>query len=286
MATRTAILQAYALTALCLVLGGGSALNGLWATQANAEMPATAAAATLADAPLAQIRNVSAFGLPCGLVVTATALPRAMIALDIMDPCRPDTHIEISHAGLTFDAQTDLMGLLTIDIPAFETPAFVTIRDAAGESQMAMAGLPDLADYVRVAIAWEGDLGLELHAFENDAAFGEPGHVWQEAPGDMTGMGMGDTGFLTILGDPAKGNARQLQIYTINRAQAADLRLTVDIPIKAETCGRPLAAQALRLSESGTPESRPIALTMPGCEALGDFLMLQNPFGATEPVAN
>ena len=300
MATRKAILRASALTALCLALGGGIAMSGLWPARGNSQTQATVSAdlatpsvdlAAQAMPPSASpaptpAQSVSAFGLPCGFAVTATAMPGAMVALDVMDPCRPDTELEISHANLSFAARTDVMGLLTVDIPALETPAFITIRSDTGEEAMAIAGLPDLGAYARVAIAWNGDLGLELHAFENGADFGAPGHIWQEAPGNIAETLAGGSGFLTLLGDPRIPQSPQVQIYTVAQAQAADTRVSLDIPIKAETCGRPLDARALQLTQSGAVDIWPITVTLPGCDGVGDFLVLQNLFDAPRLAAN
>lgn len=301
MATKKAVLRVGALSVLCLALAGGIMGAGIWPARGNSQTQAvtvTAPAAPIAEraqpeaaaqpeiaAPTTSPAPLSAFGLPCGLVATASAMPAAMVALDVMDPCRPEATLEISHANLSFSARTDVMGLLTVDIPALETPAFITIKSAEDEV-MAIAGLPDLADFARVAITWEGDFGLELHAFEKGAEFGAPGHIWQDAPGRVADALAGNGGFLTRLGDPRIGPRQQVQVYTINRADAADLTLSLDIPIKPETCGSPLAARALQVTQGGAIDIWPIRVTLPGCEGVGDFLVLQNIFDAPRLAAN
>ena len=81
-------------------------------------------AQTPLSAPQPQATGFSDLGLPCGLSVASEAMPGAMVALDIMEPCAPNARVEISHAGLVFTARTDALGLLTVDVPALETPAF------------------------------------------------------------------------------------------------------------------------------------------------------------------
>jgi hypothetical protein len=73
------------------------------------------AAGTLTD------QQFSAFGLPCGLTVSAEAQPAAMVALDIISPCQPETRIVIEHSGLTLTATNDALGILTLDVPVFES---------------------------------------------------------------------------------------------------------------------------------------------------------------------
>lgn len=265
MAKMTPRLQASALMAVCVLLWGGLAI---WPAQAFAQEPDAATP------------SLGAFGLPSGLVVTASAMPGAMVALDVMDPCSPDTDLTISHAGLRFGARTDKMGLLTIDLPALETPAFVTVQTADGAEAMAMAGLPDLGAYLRVAILWEGDLGLELHAFAQGADFGMPGHIWHENPGDLAATMQGGDGVLTDLGGPHGTKSLRAQVLTMARSRAAGTRIALDIPIKPETCGLPLAAEAVQQTETGALVGQAISVTLPGCDAVGDFLVLQNLFDA------
>ena len=282
MAMRLAILRASAWT----LLGVGLAIG--WPARVQTQTPsALSAPITNSDmlesqSPVdpAPTARLSPFGLPCGLV------PAAMVALDILDPCQAEADLEISHAGFSFAARTDMMGLLTVDLPAFKIPAFVTVRSGDDDAVMAIAGLPDLADYMRVAIAWDGDLGLAFHAFAAGADFGAPGHIWQETPGTVTDMLAGQGGFLTVLGDPHLTPSRQIQIFSIPQAQAKDLSLALDIPINPATCDRPLVAQAMQLTQSGTVDIWPITVTLPGCDAVGDFLVLQNLFDAPRLAAN
>ena len=271
MAKKTVSLQASALMAVCVLMWGGLAI---WPARAEAQTSDTTTP------------NLGAFGLPCGLAVTASAMPGAMVALDVMDPCRPDTDLTITHSGLRFGARTDKMGLVTLDLPALETPAFVTVQTADGAEAMAMAGLPDLGAYLRVAIIWEGDLGLDLHGFAQGAGFGEPGHIWRENPGDLAATMQGGDGVLTALGGPHGTRSLRAQVLTMARSRAAATRIALDIPIKPETCGLPLVAEAVQQTDTGALFRQPISLTLPGCDAVGDFLVLQNLFDPPRLVSN
>jgi hypothetical protein len=252
----------------------------------NAGIVVPPAQADLVNAELDTAEPVSPFGLPCGLSVHSEAMPGAMVALDIMAPCRPGLRVEIEHADLTISLLTDAMGLLTVDVPAFETPAIFTIRLGDGEEAVTIAGLPDLIDIGRVAISWQGDLGIELHAFEGGAAFGAQGHVWQEAPGSAATTAIGSGGFLSSLGDPTLEGARLAQVYSYPRALGEMPRLSVDIPVRAETCGEPVSANSHHLTDSGQIETLPITLVLPGCDAVGDYLVLQNLFDTLRLAAN
>lgn len=286
MASTSRILRARGFRAVGVALLGGAVLLGVAHDTAKAQAePAILTTAPMPE-PQAQAAPLSAFGLPCGLTVAATALPGAMVALDIIEPCRPHGRIEITHAALSITAKTDAAGVLTLDIPALEAPAFFIIRTDDGQEAVILAGVPDLSDHIRAAIGWAGDLQLELHAFEGGADFGAPGHIWRDAPGTQTNSLMGSGGFLTTLGDATLTAPHLAQVYSAPRHQRADLRLSVDIPITSASCGRPLRAQSLFLDDIGPPLIRPVALTVPGCDAVGDYLLLQNLFDTPRLVSN
>lgn len=221
---------------------------------------------------------LSPFGLPCGLSLTAEAMPGALVALDIMEPCAPDARVTITHGPLVFAAQTDAMGLLTLDIPALETPAFFTVRLEDGTEATTLAGLPDLIDYDRAAIVWDEDRSLQLHAYENGADFGAPGHVWQETPGRITDALIGTGGFLITLGDSTLDDPQLAQIYTSAQTLRDDVRLSVEVPVTDANCGRPVRARSLQIGEGGQINDRPVTMILPGCDAVGEFLLLQNLF--------
>lgn len=248
-------------------------------------IPATEEAMPDTGAPATETVARNAFGLPCGLELHGTAMPGAMVALDIAAPCRPGMRVEISHSGLTVTAATDAVGLLTMDLPALQSPAIVTVRLADGTEDETLTDLPDLGDIGRVAVSWAEDRALELHAFESGAAFGAPGHVWQEAPGDRADLVAGTGGVLTGLGDPTLPDPLMAQVYSFPRAIAAGLSFSVDIPVTEDGCGQPLTAMSHEVAIGGV-ETRRIALTLPGCDAVGDYLLLQNLFRDRRLAAN
>lgn len=245
---------------------------------AATDAPPPVTAAEQPGAAPTEVQALSDFGLPCGLGVSSSAMPGAMVALDIMDPCRPNARVEVEHDGMTIAAMTDAMGLLTLDIPAFASPARFEVRLEDGSSATTRTDLPDLDAYARVAVTWEEDRALELHAFQNGALFGAPGHVWQERPGRLEAALSGRGGVLTVLGDPEADAPRLAQVYTVPREMWPSVAVSVDIPVTRKSCGQPVRAQRLRMQEGGGTTAARISLTLPGCEAVGEYLVLQNLF--------
>lgn len=219
--------------------------------------------------------QLSDLGLPCEVTVTAHAMPVAIVALDIMAPCRANAVVEIEHASMVLEAETDALGLLTLDIPGFTTPAAITVRFGDGIEETVSADLPDLADYDRIGLAWQGDIGLELHAMEAGAEFGGDGHIWLNAPASVEIAMAGEGGFLTEI-TTATSSA---QIYTFPRAMlrnGADVSLSIDAPITAANCASNVLAHTLRTEAAGQVDAIELSFTVPGCDAVGDVLVLQN----------
>ena len=222
--------------------------------------------------------DVSAFGLPCGLTVRAEAQPGALIALDIEAPCRPDTRVEIAHADLTIADRTDALGLLSVALPAFETPAAIAVRLPGSAPEAALVAVPDLADYDRVGVSWMGRAALELHALEFGAAYGGEGHVSHDNPRGADRAVRGAGGFLTRLGRADMADPMMAEVYTFPRDTLAGdgvVRLSLEAPITQASCGARADARTLQAGPQGIATVE-LAFDLPGCEAVGDALVLQN----------
>jgi hypothetical protein len=236
-------------------------------TQVDAAQP------VMTDQPL------SPFGLPCGLTVTTETLPAATVALDIMAPCQPNARVVVEHSGLNLTGQTDAMGILTMDIPAFESPAFFTVRMPDGATASALSSLPDIAGYTRVGVQWQEDRALELHAMEFGATYGDPGHIWRDNPGFAARAENGEGGFMTYLGTASVENPMLAEIYTFPRDTLNNdgtVRLTIEAEVTLANCGQDTVARTLESDGDGNVAVIELTFTVPGCDAVGEFLVLQN----------
>jgi hypothetical protein len=203
-----------------------------------------------------------------------------------MDTCAPGARVEITHGALSFSDRTDAFGLLTLDVPAFEAPAFFNVRLDTGAETTTLAGVPDLVGHLRAAIAWSGSVAMQLHAYLDGAAFGDPGHIWQDNPGSFADAAIGAGGFLTLLGDPTLSDARMAQVFTSPIALRDDLTLLAEVTVTETTCGQPVRAESLQASAGGRVSVQPVTLILPSCETVGEFLVLQNLFDSLRLAAN
>ncbi|TNF64188.1 MAG: hypothetical protein EP307_03570 [Rhodobacteraceae bacterium] len=221
----------------------------------------------------------SAPALTCTVDADAVAEAGAMVRLDVSAPCLAEERVVIHHSGMMFSDITDAEGGLDILIPALSQNAVFIVEFANGEGAVATAEVASLASYDRVVLQWAGDLGLQVHAREFGADYDAEGHVWAGSSRDLTVAARGDGGFLTTLGRSDALAPLMAQVYTFPTAtatRAGIIDLTVEAEVTAANCGREVEAQSLEVQADGRLRTRDLALTMPGCDASGDFLVLNN----------
>lgn len=252
------------------------------------ELPGAGLAPTLAvatgpegpaSAPPALITPARADAQPflpgCEIAMQAAPLPNALVALELSAPCHGDQAATLHHKGMMITLRTDAAGAAKLTVPALTEEALFIAAFADGEGAIAQAAVPDFAEVERAVVQWEGQQDFQIHAYEFGADFNAPGHVWQERPG---APGAASAGFLMTLGDAGNDGGLMAQIYTFpaRADRAGVIQLEVEAQITEGNCGREVAAQSLQFSPGRAAEAVDLIMTMPGCEAVSDFLILQN----------
>ncbi|MBT8455063.1 MAG: translocase [Rhodobacteraceae bacterium] len=244
-------------------------------TEDPISLPADTAIAPPADAAL----NLNGFGIRCDTELTATARRGALVALSLTSGCNPNASVSITHAGLSFSETTDATGQLALEIPALTSPAEFTVSVDDAKPMMAKVALPDIGDHDRVALQWTGTDGLSIHALEFGAKPGTPGHISADDPRTPLRSRLTHGGFLTHLGASDTEGTDRAEIYsfptgTIGRDGV--VRLHVEARVTPMTCDKTLEAQALQTTGDGDLRVVDLSVDIPGCEAVGDTLVLKN----------
>ena len=212
----------------------------------------------------------------CGLGLIATPADAAMVDLTLTAPCDRNAEVTISHSGISFDARTGADGRLQLSVPAMDDTASFEARLSTGKTISVTTDVPGLDVYDRMVLLTSARDGLHLHAREFGADYGSDGHVWAEASGKAGPEG----GFMTSLGDTAAGLGRQVEIYTIAHAlkqDPEDVAVTVETQIDTSNCGRDARARLLSRGAGGSQVTTDVALSIPGCDSVGGFLVLNYP---------
>lgn len=239
------------------------------------------AGTTISDATISDAlpREVTAPSLTCEYTLTADTAPGAMVALSLNAPCAKSERFTLHHNGLMFTQVTDEGGHASMLVPALAKTAVFIVAFPNGDGAVANADVESVDYYHRVAIQWQGDSGVQLHALEFGAEIGSDGHVWSAARRDVAAAADGDQGFMTLLGDSDQPEALMAEIYTFPSSlhgRDGSVSLSVEAEVTQANCARDIEAQALETQPGGGLTVKELTLAIPECDAVGDFLVLKN----------
>lgn len=236
--------------------------------------------APVADSAIAELPEeepVPAFA--CEYDLQATPGAGAMVTLELSAPCMINERFTLHHNGMMFTQTTDQNGYARFAVPALAENAVFIVSFGNGAGAVANAQVSGLEYYDRVVVQWRGDSGLQIHALEFGARYGDDGHVWLEAVGDIANATRGEGGFLTRHGATDIDDAYLAEVYSFPSGLAGrdgQVTLSVEAEVTAANCGRDIEAQALQIGSTGQLKAQELLLAMPECNAIGDFLVLKN----------
>ncbi|UOA30281.1 hypothetical protein DSM110093_00024 [Sulfitobacter sp. DSM 110093] len=229
--------------------------------------------------PPAPESHGAAITAACDIIADAQAVAAAMVKLALDAACLPNERLTVHHNGMIFTEVTDDKGRLNVTVPALAEEAVFILAFGNGDGAVAQTTVPELSDFNRVVLQWKGAAGFELHAREFGADYGDAGHVWSGAPRDMATAVLGEGGFMIRNGDTDAAEPLMAEIYSFPVAAAAqegDVALSVEAEVSKSNCGLEIEAQALELRGADQVKTQNLTLAVPDCDAVGNFLVLNN----------
>jgi len=224
---------------------------------------------SLADDPepikgaLARQSDISAFGFPCEQTLTLSPVSGGMLDVTISAPCKPGAVVEVRHAGLAFDVTLSNTGSYHTSVPALAHPARIDTVFPDQSEVSAMAEVPDNAEFARIAIGWDVAAAT----------------VQGSAP---RGLQLAEV----TLGD-GMGRIVQVLSYHIDpERRSGVIRLSVQGAVTAQNCMTGQQAEVVR-HLPGQPVTRyGLKIAGPGCDRVGDNLVLNNVLADLKLAAN
>ncbi len=213
----------------------------------------------------------------CAIDVAGTAKPGALLQISITAPCNSGETVAVEHAGLKFSEQLGPDGSLTLEVPAMTGAAKVSLGFSDGADKDLEVTVPDFDAFDRIAVIWQGATGLQLHALEGGADYGETGHIWADTPGTPDAAVAGTGGFVSVLGSSANGYAAD--VYTYPAAlmrEGMEPEVSIEAQVMENTCGGEIEGWILRTNPGRAPHVEPLTMVVPGCDAVGEYLVLKN----------
>ncbi|MBX9924741.1 MAG: hypothetical protein K2Y05_00135, partial [Hyphomicrobiaceae bacterium] len=198
------------------------------AAEAEAKKKADAEAAARKTAALAPqaapTAAAAANAAPCTETPKTTVTPMigGRIQLTVDSPCRRGQSIDLRYGEQTRSLPLDPNGgkgatIVDLYLGAGQD---VTISTSDGKQAVVATGAESNAgEYSKVALIWSKPVDLDLHAIENNAQIGAPGHVYSKAPrtaeeakSQAATSGRG-AGFLSTSSDGTTGDSH-VEVYT------------------------------------------------------------------------
>lgn len=236
------------------------------------------------NAPRADIADTA-----CARDIALEVQAPALVSLLIDAPCDGNARVVVRHAGLAVTERLSAAGFLEVTLPAFSDVAEFDAAFADGTVLRANVMVPDMAAYDRVAVQWQSPDSFQLHAFEFGAEFGAPGHVSAASPRDPGYALRGTGGFLMLIGDSQVPWPLLAEVYTFPTAETArsgSVSIEIEAMVTPEVCGREMLGETLEIHGGAPVTVRELTLSMPGCDAVGQFIVLKNALEALTIAAN
>ena len=233
------------------------------------------AAATLPEATAATPAQLEPVAPDCPVHLDLVPQDGAMLGVTLVAPCHAEERVTLSHAGLTVTARTTATGSLFTALPALDMAGEVVVTFADKSREEAMMPMPELQDMQRFVVQWSGDDRFALNAFRDGATYGEAGHLTAQPLAMLDGITEAGAA-VVALGDATVPLPLLAEVYTL--PATGKVELSVEAQVTAQTCGRELLGEMLD-SRDGKVRVQDLSMAMPGCDALGDFIVLNNPRG-------
>ncbi len=212
----------------------------------------------------------------CTVSFDGTPGPAATVDLTLIAACAPGAVATIHHQGMMFSVPLSAEGTARVTVPALVEGAVFIADIEGGDGAVAVVTVPDVGMYDRAVLQWQGDAGLQLHALEFGAGYADQGHLWNASLGSVDVAVQGEGGFMTHLG-MAGGLVAEVYSYpTGYTARAGEVGLSVEIEVTEANCGQEIAAQTMQFRPGAEPTALDLEMTLPDCDAVGEFLVLNN----------
>lgn len=211
----------------------------------------------------------------CTMQFDVSAQPLAMLGLSLLAPCNPGERVVLRHAGIAVTGRTSATGSLFLTLPALEPEAGVSVLFSDGHRLEAQTTVPEAANLRRFAVQWMAEDQFQIHAFEGDADYGMPGHISAGNPNRPLPGVPAKGGFLTMLGDAGVSLPMLAEVYTFPSDAGTPVRLVIEAAVTPATCDRELLGETL-VGQGGQVTISDLSVVMPGCDAVGDYLVLKN----------
>jgi len=239
------------------------------------QVASAVAAETTDDAGVtpAQTANTNA----CAVRLAGSAGVAATVDLLVDAPCHPNQVATLVHDSLVFTLKTDENGSAALTVPVLTENAVFLASFMDGQGGLTNVEVSSVGFYDRAVLLLSNGTNASLHAREFNEGYETQSHVQASTPRNAEDAATGEGGFLVSLGDATVQDAGLAEVYTFpsqTTKGSGDIRISVEVEITPENCGQNINAQVIQIGPSQQKASRDLMLQVPGCDAVGDRLII------------
>ncbi len=182
----------------------------------------------------------------CAASLRLIPLPGGDISVWLKAPCAADARVELRQDGIATAWRVLPSGNLFVTLPALSARPVVAARLASGDTVIAMTEVPEVAGLRRIGVAWAGRDAFQL----------------------LVDGGLSPV----VLGDGGVDRPLRAAVATLPPGGAMP---TLEAAVTPSTCGREMTGQII-VQDGARAGVSDLALSMPGCDAVGDILVLND----------
>lgn len=221
--------------------------------------PNTISLASLSEAPIDTQLDIGQLSVPtpgsCAVRASAAPTSDAMVVLTVSSACNVGSSFVIHHQGMMFSEMVGENGITTVTVPALSENASFFVSFPDGRDAAVTIPVPEVSDFERVVLQWEGPSSLAIASDDQDAL-----------------------GYSSILGNDIAGNGLFAHVYSyptgkINASEPVGIHVRAGVT--DAHCGGVLTAQSLQFLPEDGLTTKDIRVTLPTCDELGTFLELK-----------
>lgn len=253
--------------------------TGIDLPETDAEVVTAAAPQSVLTPPDVPASPDATVNPACEIIANARPVAAAMVDLSMEASCLPNERVTIHHNGMIFTETTTAQGSLSLRVPALTQDAVFVIAFTNGDGAVAQTIVEEIDNFDRAVLQWKGNTGFQIHAREFGADYGDVGHLWEGAPGEVLDAVTGIGGVLTRHGDKEAADPLLAEVYSFPKTGAERqgiINLSVETEVTASNCGIEVEAQSLEIQADGKIKTQDLTLPVPDCDAVGSFLVLNN----------
>ena len=169
--------------------------------------------------------------------------PFAQTVVAVNAPCAAGTVATVSYGEITLALPLDRAGNGSLTVPGFERSSAARLKFADGKVERFELPFSGISKVARIALVWDGDIELDMHALEFGSVPFAEGDVHEGNPRDQDAVRRSGGGFLQTYA-PVRGFGQNVEIYShviSRKGEGGVVELYVDYVSRnrdrlAETC--------------------------------------------------